>query len=320
MKHVVSVSIGSSKRDHRVEIELMGEKILIERRGTDGDLAQAARMIQELDGRVDAIGLGGIDLYIFAGGRRYVLRDAKRLASAAERTPVVDGSGLKNSLERWVIRYLVERGEVSLARRKVLMVAAVDRFGMAEELVAHQADVTFGDLIFTLGVPVPLRSLKSLDRVARIIAPIATQLPFTMLYPTGSKQEHSVSKHERFFQAAEVIAGDFHFIRRHMPRDMRGKGVITNTVTESDVQLLRERGVSFLVTTTPNLGGRSFGTNVIEAALVAVSGRRPEELGPSDYLEMFQRLQFQPRIERYDAGTPSSAAYAGNASAVLRRS
>lgn len=66
MKHVVSVSIGSSKRDHKVEIELMGERILIERRGTDGSLAQAGRMIQELDGKVDAIGLGGMDLYIFA--------------------------------------------------------------------------------------------------------------------------------------------------------------------------------------------------------------------------------------------------------------
>ena len=238
----------------------------------------------------------------------------------AKKTPVVDGSGLKNSLERWVVRYLVERREISLAERKVLMVAAVDRFGMAEELVAHRADVTFGDLIFTLGVPVPLHSLKTLDWVARIVAPIATQLPFKMLYPTGEKQEKTVSKYERFFRMAEVVAGDFHFIRRHMPREMHGKGVITNTVTESDVQLLRERGVSFLVTTTPNLGGRSFGTNVIEAALVAISGRSPEQLTAADYLDLFQRLQFQPRIERYDAAKAVSSSLAGSASAVLQRS
>ena len=58
------------------------------------------------------------------------------------------------------------------------MVAAVDRFGMAEELVAQGAEVTFGDLIFTLGVPVPLHSLKSLDRVrARSSLPIADPAP-----------------------------------------------------------------------------------------------------------------------------------------------
>src|SRR5690625_463275 len=106
MKHVVGVSIGSSHRDHRVEINLLGRSVVVERRGTDGDLRKAARLIRELDGRVDCIGLGGLDLYIVAGGRRYTFRDAKKLADAARRTPVVDGSGLKDSLERWVIQYL----------------------------------------------------------------------------------------------------------------------------------------------------------------------------------------------------------------------
>ena len=194
VKHVVSVSIGSSKRDHKVEVELLGEKILIERRGTDGDLDRAAEMIRGLDGRVDAIGLGGMDLYIFAGGRRYVLRDAKRIAGVARKTPVVDGSGLKNSLERWVVRYLVEREGFTLARRKVLMVAAVDRFGMAEELVANDADVTFGDLIFTLGVPLPLHSLKSLDRVARVVTPSRHSRPLRCSIPqVKSKRSPSPS-------------------------------------------------------------------------------------------------------------------------------
>ncbi|MDD4767799.1 MAG: quinate 5-dehydrogenase, partial [Desulfotomaculaceae bacterium] len=36
MKRVVSVSLGSSRRDHKVNIELLGEKLEIARRGTDG--------------------------------------------------------------------------------------------------------------------------------------------------------------------------------------------------------------------------------------------------------------------------------------------
>lgn len=301
MKHVVSVSIGSSRRDHRVELELLGERICIERRGTDGDLDRAAELIRELDGHVDAIGLGGMDLYIFAGGRRYTLRDAKRIADVARKTPVVDGSGLKNSLERWVVRHLCETQEVTLSGRRVLMVAAVDRFGMAEELVANGARVTFGDLIFTLGIPIPLHSLSALDRLARVIAPMVTKLPFNMLYPTGEKQEQTVPKYERFFREVEIVAGDFHFIRRYMPSEMKGKGIITNTVTQSDVDLLRSRGVSFLVTTTPNLGGRSFGTNVIEAAMVAIAGRSPKTLTSADYLNLLKQMEFVPRIERFHA-------------------
>ena len=47
---------------------------------------------------MDAFGLGGTDTYVYAAGRRYVFKEIERLASAAVQTPVVDGSGLKNTL------------------------------------------------------------------------------------------------------------------------------------------------------------------------------------------------------------------------------
>jgi hypothetical protein len=59
MKHAVSISIGSSKRDKKVEFSLLGEKVALERIGTDGDMEVAARMFQDLDGKVDAFGVGG---------------------------------------------------------------------------------------------------------------------------------------------------------------------------------------------------------------------------------------------------------------------
>lgn len=297
MKRVVSVSLGSSKRDHRWETELAGQRVLVERIGTDGDVRRAIQLIRELDGKVDAIGLGGIDLYIRAGDRRWAFRDALRLAAAARQTPVVDGGGLKDTLERWVVEYLTREAGWSFAGRRTLMVLAVDRFGMAEALAQAGADVIFGDLIFGLGVPIPLRSLRQLQVLARLLAPIITRLPFQLFYPTGRKQEEIVPRHGRFYRWAELVVGDFHAIRRYMPDDLRGKVIITNTVTPSDVEELRRRGVAILCTTTPDLGGRSFGTNVLEAALVAVSGRRPQELTRDDYLRLIRQAGLRPRIE-----------------------
>ena len=62
MKHAVSISIGSSKRNKAVEVNLLGETVRIERIGTDGDMEAAAKKYQELDGTVDAFGVGGRDL------------------------------------------------------------------------------------------------------------------------------------------------------------------------------------------------------------------------------------------------------------------
>ncbi len=280
-------------------LDLLGEKVEVERRGTDGDLKAAVALIRQLDGQVDAIGLGGIDLYLVAGKRRYVIRDALKLARAATRTPVVDGSGLKNTLERRVVRWLQSTGTVDFRGKRVLMLSAVDRFGMAETLQECGSRLIIGDLIFALQVPIALHSLRSVEILARVLVPVICRLPFQWLYPTGQRQERVAGgrRYARFFQEADVVAGDFHFLRRYLPERLDGKVVLTNTVTAEDVELLRGLGVSLLVTTTPELGGRSFGTNVMEAALVAVAGKGSAGLTPREYEELLDRIGLQPRVE-----------------------
>lgn len=297
MKHVLSVSIGSSKRDHKVEIELLGEKFIIERRGTDGDIKRAIEIIKEMDGKVSAFGMGGIDLYLCAGNRRYIIRDAMPIARAAKISPIVDGSGLKNTLERKVIDYLVRENKVDFKGKKVLLVSGMDRFGMAESLEKAGCDMMLGDLIFALGIPLPLHSLKSLDILAKLAAPIVCKLPFKMLYPTGEKQEKVDTRHRRFYDEADIIAGDFHFIRRYMPPEIPGKIILTNTVTKDDVKMLSQRGARMLITTTPELDGRSFGTNVMEGVLVSFSDKPYKSLTPKDYEDLLEKIGFAPRIE-----------------------
>jgi hypothetical protein len=292
----MSVSLGSSSRNHSVEASFLGEKFLIERIGTDGDLDEAGNIIKKYDGVVDAFGLGGIDLYIYSGTTRYTFRDAERIVRSAVKTPVVDGSGLKNTLERKVLVYLQNEMGMVFADKKVLMVCAVDRFGMAQGFDQAGAAMTFGDLAFSLGIPITFSSLKTLERIARIIAPIVVKLPFKMLYPTGEKQEKVEPKFGGYYEKADIIAGDFHFIRRFMPDNLRGKVIITNTVTSKDVELLNTRGVSMLVTTTPELNGRSFGTNVMEGVLIALTGKKPDSMTPADYSELLEKIGFKPRI------------------------
>ncbi|BCV23396.1 quinate 5-dehydrogenase [Gelria sp. Kuro-4] len=297
MKHVVSVSLGSSKRNHKVEAEFLGEKFLIERIGTDGDMEKAITLLKELDGKVDAFGMGGIDLYLVAGERRYAIRDAQRLARAAAKTPIVDGSGLKNTLERRVIRYLATSGRIPLAGKKALLVSGVDRWGMAEGLTQAGCRLTIGDLMFGLGIPVPLKSLTQLKVAAALVAPILVRLPFEMLYPTGKKQEEIKPRFSHYYLSNDIIAGDFLFIKRHLPPELPGKVIITNTVTSADVEDLKRRGVRTLVTTTPELNGRSFGTNVMEGVLVSLATKPWQKLGPADYEELLDRLDLKPRIE-----------------------
>lgn len=309
MKRIVSVSIGSSKGDKKAEVEYLGERFSIERVGTDGDLERARAMIAELDGKVDAIGLGGIDLYVVAAGHRYVFQDARRMASGATRTPIVDGSGLKAAWEPEVLRRVVERGLLhpaqatrGLAGLNILIPSAVDRFGLAQALAATGASCVFGDLMFALGLPIKLTRLSQVAVLARLLMPLIGRLPFHWVYPTGEKQEKRDPRYRTLFDWADVIAGDKHFITRYMPAasgddaPLKGKTVVTNTVRHSDVEDFRVRGLSRMITTTPEIEGESMGTNAMQGVIVALLGKHPDELTPQDYVAAIDRIGWQPWV------------------------
>ncbi len=297
VKRAVSVSIGSSKRNKAVEITLLGEKIQLERIGTDGDMEKAAQLYKELDGKVDAFGVGGTDLGFMIGEKWYPLHSVKSMMRFVKETPLVDGGGLKNTLERGLAQFLDENiGDYINSRGKtVLVTSGADRWGMAMSFQEGGYECVFGDLMFGLGLPFALRSEKSLKRMAALILPIASRLPFDWLYPTGEKQEKREPKWETYYRWATVVAGDCHYVRGHMPDDMEGKVIVTNTTVQEDVALFQQLGVKYLITSTPVLDGRSFGTNMMEAALVALSGKnRP--LNSQEISKMLVELNFKPQL------------------------
>jgi hypothetical protein len=299
IKEVVSVSIGSSRRDHEVEIDLFGETFRIRREGTDGDMAKAVERFRELDGKVAAFGLGGIDLFLSAVGRDYYLRDAKRFRDAAKVTPILDGTGLKGAVEADVVRFMREDLGLDLAGKRVLSTSALDRSGMTEAFYDAGCKVTAGDLLYALGIDIMIHDRATLHRVIRTIAPIAVQLPITWLYDAEADHTTEVkgaTKHAHLYHDNDIIAGDYKWVRKWMPEDMSGKWVISNTTTAEDVEFLRARGVELLITSTPRLEGRSFGTNVIEATMVALDGGSGR-LSGDRYLELLRSVGFTPDVQ-----------------------
>ncbi len=303
MKKAVSISIGSSRRNKAVEITLLGETICIERIGADGDMEKAARLYRDLDGRVDAFGVGGADLGVFIDNHWYPFYSIRPMVRYVLRTPLVDGNGLKNTLEKRVPGVLAALPPDALQNRTVFVVSAADRWGMAHGFTQAGYRCIYGDLMCSLGLPVPLYTEKSLKTFAALLMPLAGRLPFHWIYPTGKKQEKHTPKWEGYFRKAGIIAGDCHYINRYMPDRLDGKIIVTNTTTPEDVDRFRNAGIRYLITTTPVLEGRSFGTNMMEAAILAAVGRRQ----PVDYAHiggymeemdgLLNRLGFSPQLQ-----------------------
>jgi hypothetical protein len=192
---------------------------------------------------------------------------------------------------------------LKLKGEKVLLVCGVDRFGMARAFADCQADLLCGDLFFTMGLPIPLRSLKALTRAATLLCPILVQLPLKMLYPTGKKQTYAKpkNKYNRYFEGIKYVAGDYLFIKKNMPEDMKGKIVITNTVTSFDLEELERRGTKMLITGAPEMNGRSFGTNVIEGVIAALAGKSPDQMTAEELDGWLDKVDFKHRVVEFNS-------------------
>jgi hypothetical protein len=172
----------------------------------------------------------------------------------------------------------------------------MDRWGLSKSFVEAGYETIFGDFMFGLGLPIAIRKINRLKTMGNLLMPVVGRLPFEWVYPTGEKQEVRTPNWGKYYAWATVIAGDCHYIKRFMPDDLTGKVIVTNTTTPEDVEIFRKAGVKYLVTTTPVLDGRSFGTNMMEAALVAVSGKGRPLTWP-ELTEMIDLLGFEPQLQ-----------------------
>ncbi|MCL6451282.1 MAG: hypothetical protein K6T75_08330 [Acetobacteraceae bacterium] len=292
MLQVVSVSLGSARRDYRVTFSALGQQVVLERRGTGGRVDEAERLLRELDGRVDALGLGGVNFSLRLGRSRYHLPLGRRLQRAVRRTPLVDGEGFKDTLERDLVGFLQARLGVELRGRRALVLSALDRFGLAEALAQAGARLMVGDPLFALGLPLPFGSLQSFALAGRVALPLLRRLPLGWLYPLGRRQEVRRPRFAWAFERAQVVAGDFHLLWRYAPSRLDGKVVITSGLDRAEAEELGRQGAALVVSSSPELGGRASSANAVEAVLVAL-GARPGG-GGAGLREVWSRAGFVP--------------------------
>jgi hypothetical protein len=302
VKKILSISVGSASRDHTTRHTFLGQECELSRQGTDGDFDKAVKRYADMDGKVDAFGVGGVEFFLRVGTRRYYFRDVSRIRRAVKISKIGDGNGVKGLLERRAFaaleKHLNEKENKTLKGMPALLTTAVDRYGMGEAMFDAGLDMTIGDLMFTLGLPFPVKKLSTVRVLGAVLLPIITQLPFSWFYALGAEQDKPPQpKWDKYYKQATILGGDFIQIRQFMPDDLKGKIIVTNTTTAKNVEELKKRNLHILVTVTPRLEGRSFGTNVMEATLLALMDKPQSDVTDKDFLDIIDRIPLLPNIE-----------------------
>lgn len=283
MNKVISISLGSSSRDFDQIVKVNGIPLMVSRLGVNGSQKMALTLFRKYDGKIPFMGLGGANFYYHWGNQMYSCADGMRIAHSTCRSVVLDGSRVKRALD-WQAFKLLE-SITNLSDNKVLIVSALDRPHLVDFTEKKAQSILIGDAIFALRLPIPFYSKRLFGWAVTVTMPFLRHIPLKLLYPTGKKQDEIRENYlTNFFTQTGIICGDFHLLRRILPSTLEGKILLTTTVTEQDLMILKERGLKAIITSTPYLNGRALGANVWETILCTLENKIIKEASMPEVL------------------------------------
>lgn len=274
--------------DKRTEaVTLLGKTVSVEHIDCDKDLSVMAAHIADYDGKVDAIALTGVAKTLRLGRERVPHVEGATLFDIAQETPVLDGAGVRAAMERWALRLADDNQPGIWSRKQVLLAPALNHEGLAKAFKQYTETVREADAnIYDPNAPI----LFSLKRMA--------DQSFRLIFPAAG--EAGVKRDESNFKWADIIAGDLGAIRRYAPASLKGKTIVGEYASAEDVDDLRARGASMLVTTMPQLTDANLaehGAAVFEAVLVSIREDKTSPLNEDTYLNLMADLEWSPGIE-----------------------
>ncbi len=297
MKRILAIDLGADNQTESVPF--LGQTIEIKRIGCGGDPARARELIAAHDGQVDAIALDGLPAQLRLGGAARPHAVGAELAAAAT-TPVVDGSGIRDGLERWAV-ILADRAQPGIfAEKRILIVPGLNHGGLAQALARRGSQLRYADPLVYFALP-DLPGVGARGTLEQAAAPTLEQLqgfPFRRLHPQPGQPK--VARAAGAFDTADVLAGDIGAIRRYAPPKLDHKTIVVESATEEDVADLRQRGAGIVVSLMPALGPRGglgrWPAAVVEAVLVSLRATPTLALDENTYLDLIADIDWTPHV------------------------
>ncbi|WP_456426987.1 serine carboxypeptidase [Rhodocaloribacter sp.] len=304
MKDLLIIDPG--RGEETAETTFLGHELRLHRVGSGGEAERIRELISAYDGKVDAIALDGIPVWLCLGRARVRHAAGGELPALARMTPVVDGSGIRAGLERWGVLLADRREPGIFSQKHVLMTPGLNHSGLADALRRRSPHVRYADPVLFFGLPpVPgVGSPRTLPKAAAPTLEHLKDLPFDRLgFRTGGAAHARAAS---LFRWADVLAGDVAAVRRYAPERLAHKTVVVESATETDLDDLRRRGVDIVVTMMPPLGAADglgqWSAAVVEAALAALRPDPALPLSEDTYLDLMAELTWTPHVRYLQPG------------------
>ncbi len=295
MKTAVGISLGSGEHNFELETSFLGQRLKVWRLGTDASATKTVKLLKAWERHADAIGLAVVRDKYALPSRRDIDRDVTQLTGVVTRVPVTTGARLADILQEWAVRHVQNTLGSFFTNASVLFFSGMSNLKLAQTMYEYTQNVSFADPLLQLGIP---KLLTSLDALQLYNAGAHHVLDWTL---PGVMSSDPVKEWNRFLlrkaiHGATVVVAPVHDLEDFGRDDLAGKTVVTSTVSDERLAKLKDKGVAMVVDGSPFLFDHVIAPSLLDAMIIASTGKRPGELLEDDYLEILTRLEVEPRI------------------------
>jgi len=291
----VSISLGTGEQDFEFDTRFLGEPLNVRRIGTGGSTAKAVKLLRHWEGRAAAIGLGVVRDSYTVGARRYVEKESVRLKEVVTRVPVTTGGRLVDILQEWALRHVQNKLGNYFNNANVLFFSGRTNFSLALAMSEYTQNLRFADALLQLGVPKLLTSLDALELYASGAHYVLDWAPTGVMSSTPLK-EWSAFVLRKAMQKASVIVAPVHELDGFGLEELGGKTIVTSTVNDERIAMFRDKGVNLVVDGAPFMFDHVISPNLLDAMIIAATGKDSDEILEDDYLEILTGLKVEPRV------------------------
>jgi len=295
MKTVVGISLGSSSQDFEFSTDFLGCRLLVKRLGTDGSAAKAERLLKHWQRHAAAIGLGLTRDSYSVGAHRFVDKDAAQMKSLVTRVPVTTGARLGEIFLEWAVRHTQVKLGNHFNNALVLFFSGMANYKLATTMAEYTSNLQFADPLLQLGVPKLLGSLDALSLYASGAHYVADWEP-PRVVPEDLMRQWTRFMLRREMARATVIVAPVHELDQYGIEELAGKTVITSSLSDERAAAFADKGVMMVVDGAPAMEGHVLGPSLLDAMIVAATGKNPDDILEDDYLDIITTVGIEPRI------------------------
>ena len=295
MKNVVGISLGAGAQDFQFRARFLGQPFDVRRLGTNGSTTKAVQLLRHWEQHADAIGLGVVKDGYTVGGRRYVEKDSARMTGAVTRTPVTTGGRLNDILQEWALRHVQNKLGNYFNNANVLFFSGRANYKLALAVSEFTGNLQFADPLLQLGVPKMLTSLDMLELYASGAHHVLDWAPDSVM-SSAPVREWKQFMLRRALQEATVVVAPVHELDAFGMEELAGKTIITSTVNDQRIARFKRKGVHLVIDGSPVLFDHVLDPSLLDAMIIAATGKAPDDILEDDYLEIITDLELEPRI------------------------